>query len=197
MFAGASDRDWYRAILAGDRRLFDDAAAQIADVCGAEGVTQIVADSLEFFNPMHDLCSCLAQNVLMQLHGSAAIEFLTYPIERPDLLSADPQYAYALDDAALHRKLDAAAEYHELTEEVERRRIAANGHLAVERLFAVDLRRAWPADAPEEPFYETFGRNMVERGTYTELITYADHVRPLAAMLTGGGAMPPPPVTAS
>jgi hypothetical protein len=186
VFAAATDRDWYRAILAGDRRLFNGAAAQIAEMCRAEGVTQIVADALEFFNPMHDLCSCLAQNVLMQLQGSGAIEFLTYPIERPDLLRADPDYAYALDDLALRRKLEAAAEYHELTAEVERRRIGAIEHLAVERLFSVDVRRVWPRLPAEEPFYEKFGREMIARGTYAELITYADHVRPLAAMLTQG-----------
>ena len=186
MFAAATDRDWYRAILAGDRRLFIGAASQIAEMCCAEGVTQIVADALEFFNPMHDLCSCLAQNVLMQLQGSGAVEFLTYPIERPDLLRADPDYAYALDDLALRRKLEAVAEYHELTAEVERRRVSAVEHLASERLFSVDIHRVWPRLSAEEPFYEKFGREMIARGTYAELITYADHVRPLAAMLTQG-----------
>jgi hypothetical protein len=197
VFAAATDREWYRAILTGDRRLFDAAAAQISELCYAQGVTQIVADALEFFNPMHDLCSCLAQHVSMQLLGSGAIELLTYPIERPDLLNADPNHVYALDDAALRRKLDAAAEYHELTAEVERRRISAIEHLAVERLFSVDINRVWPRLAPEEPFYEKYGRDKIERGTYAELITYADHVRPLAAMLTGGGAIPPLAVTAS
>lgn len=185
VFAAATDREWYRAILAGDRRPFDLAAAQIADMCRAEGVTQVVADSLEFFNPMHDLCSCLAQAVAMRLQGAGAIELLTYPIERPELLSGAPDYACTLDDAALRRKLDAAAEYHELTAEVERRRLEATEDHAVERLFSVDIRRGWPARPPEEPFYEKFGRQMIARGTYADLITYADHVRPLAVMLTG------------
>lgn len=197
VFAAATDREWYRAILEGDRRLFDAAAGQISETCCAQGVTQIVADALEVFNPMHNLCSCLAQNVSMQLRGSRAIELLTYPIERPDLLNAVPDHVYALDGAALRRKLDAAAEYHELTAEVERRRISAIEHLAVERLFSVDIHRVWPRLAPEEPFSEKFGRDMVKRSTYAELITYADHVRPLAAMLTGGGALPPLAVTAS
>lgn len=184
VFAAATDREWYRAILAGDRRPFDDAAAQIADVCRAQGVTQVVADSLEFFNPMHDLCSGLAQNVSMRLQGSGAIELLTYPIERHDMVSATPDHTYALDAAALQRKLAAAAEYHELTTEVERRRIRAIERLASERLFSVEIHRVWPRLSPEEPFYEKFGREMVARGRYAELITYANHVRPLAAMLT-------------
>ena len=197
VFAAATDREWYRAILAGDRRLFDAAAAQIFEMCCAQSVTQIVADALEFFNPMHDLCSCLAQHVAMQLQGSGPIELLTYPIERHDLLNTAPDHLYALDDAALRRKLDAAHEYPELTAEVERRRISAIDQLAVERLFSIDIRRVSPRLAPEEPFYEKFGRDMVERGTYAEVITYADHVQPLAAMLTGSGAIPSLAVTAS
>ena len=187
VFAAATDREWYRAILTGDRRLFDGASAQIADMCRTERVTQIVADAREFFNPMHDLCSGLAQHVALQLQRSCAIELLTYPIERPDMLRGDPHHTYALDDAALRRKLDAAAEYHELTSEVERKRISAMDDLGLERLFSLDIHREWPRLPPEEPFYEKFGRDMVERGTYAELITYANHVRPLAAMLTQGG----------
>jgi hypothetical protein len=188
VFAAATDREWYRAILAGDRRPFDLAAARIVDMCRAEGVTQVVADSLEFFNPMHDLCSCLAQAVSIRLQGSGAIELLTYPIERPELLSGAPDYACTLDGAALRRKLDAAAQYHELTAEVERRRLEVTEDHAVERLFSVDIHRGWPALAPEEPFYEKFGRQMIARGTYADLITYAYHVRPLAVMLTGVGS---------
>ena len=185
VFAAATDRDWYRAILTGDRGPFDRAAAQIIDVCRAEGVTQVVADALEFFNPMHDLCSGLAQAVSIKLRRSGPVELLAYAIERPDLIRGDPAQACALDEAAVRRKLDAAAEYHELTAEVERRRLAAIENHALERLFAVDIDRPWPRQPPEEPFYERFGREMIARGTYTDLITYADHVRPLAATLIG------------
>ena len=188
VFGAAPDRAWYRAILAGDDRLFDCAADQIADTCRAQGVTQIVADAFEFFNPMHDLCSCLAQNVSIRLQGSGPVDLLTYPIERPGALRASPAHSYALDDEALRRKLAAAADYQELSSEVERKRVSAIEPLAVERLFSVDAGRVWPRLAPEEPFYETFGRDMIKRGTYAELITYADHVRPLAVRLTGGAS---------
>src|SRR5262249_26195227 len=74
VFGAGTDRVWYNAILAGDRRLFDRVAARIADLCRAERITQIVADPMELFNPMHDLCSCLAQGVALQLRRSGAIE---------------------------------------------------------------------------------------------------------------------------
>jgi hypothetical protein len=198
VFAAAADRDWYRAILTGDRRLFDDAARSIVSLCVARCVTQIVADALEFFNPMHDLCSCLAQNIQAQLRSAGGpVELLTYPIERPDMLTGDPEHVYALDDSALRRKLDAVAQYHELTAEVERRRVAAIEEFGVERLFPADIRRVWPERAVEEPFYEKFGRGRVDGGTYGQVITYADHVRPLAAMLTASEGIPPVAVAAS
>ena len=55
-------------------------------------------------------------------------------------------------------------------------------------LVRVDVGRVWPWLCPEEPFYEKVGRDRIERGAYAELITYANHVRPLAVMLTGGVA---------
>ena len=187
IFGAASDRAWYGAILTGDCQLFDGAAARIADMCAAQGVTQIVADPFEFFNPMHDLCSCLAQNVAMQL-GGATVELLTYPIARPEIPVAHAAYTYVLDEAALQRKLAAAADYQELTSEIEQRRGSASADLSVERLFPVDVGRVWPWLCPEEPFYEKVGRNRIQSGAYAELITYANHVRPLAVMLTGGVA---------
>ena len=38
----------------------------------------------------------------------------------------------------------------------------------------------WPATLSTPPFYESYGRARIEAGAYGRLITYADHVRPLA-----------------
>jgi hypothetical protein len=186
VFSETTDRGWYQAILSGDRGLFDSAADRIAELCRTEDVTQIVADPFEFFNPMHDLCSCLAQNVSMRLRASNTIELLTYPIERPDLFRSDPAHVYHLNHEALQRKLASAAEYLELGSEVERRRSEAADNLACERLFLVDTGRLSERRPPGRPFYERVGGDRVGRGLYTELITYEAHVQPLATMLTGG-----------
>ena len=185
VFGVTTDRVWYDAILAGDRRVFDAVSARIADVCRAQRITQIVADPVELFNPMHDLCNCLAQRIAIELQRSGAIELLTYPIERPDMLRARPVHSYPLDEPALRRKLSAAADYYELSAEVERKLAIAN--LALERLFPVDVHGVWPRRPREQPFYETVGRSRIDRGMYSELITYEDHVRPLAVMLTADG----------
>jgi hypothetical protein len=186
VFGARNDRDWYRAILEGDAELFQSTATRIADMCRAEGVTQIVADPVELFNPMHDLCSSIAQHVAMELRRDAVVELLTYPIERPDLMQRPLVSEHALDDEALQRKLDAAAEYCELSSEVERRRGVEN--LSIERLFAVDIDHVWSRHPLEEPHYEKVGRDRIARGSYGELITYTKHVRPLAVGLTGSAA---------
>jgi hypothetical protein len=155
-------------------------------MCRAEGVTQIVADPVELFNPMHDLCSSIAQHVAIELRRDAEVELLTYPIERPDLMQLPLVSEHVLDDEALRRKLDAAADYSELSSEVERRRGVEK--LSVERLFGVDIDHVWSRHPPEEPYYEKVGRDRIARGSYGELITYTEHVRPLAVGLTRSAA---------
>ena len=187
VFGERSDRDWYRAILAGDSQLFHSTAARIADMCRLEGITHIVADPVELFNPMHDLCSSIAQYVAATLRPGGEPELLTYPIERPDLMQQHPVSELALDSEALHRKVDAVAHYFELSSEVERRRGTEN--LSVERLYAADIDYLWPRVPAEEPYYERVGRDRIRRGTYGELITYTDHVRPLAVQLNPSTAV--------
>jgi hypothetical protein len=187
VFGAHTDRAWYGAILAGDSRMFHAVATRITDVCRSGGITQVVADPVELFNPMHDLCSSVAQHVARELRRDAAVELLTFPIERPDQIRQPPVYEYALDREALGRKLDAAAEYHELSSEIERR--GDIDTLSVEQLFAVDVDRVWPHEPAEEPYYEKVGRERIERGTYGQLITYTNHVRPLAMQLAGAAAL--------
>src|SRR5581483_8019653 len=153
VFSETSDRGWYEAILSGDRRPFEDVAARILDVCRDWHVTQIVADAFEYYNPMHDLCSCLAQNVWRKLRTTHDVELLTYPIERPDLLRDEPAHVYVLDEEALRRKFDSAAGYLELAAEVVRKQSGGYQRFAVERLFPMDTRRASPPVPDELPFY--------------------------------------------
>jgi hypothetical protein len=185
VFSETTDRGWYEAILAGDRQLFDQAAMRIAEMCRAMRVTQIVADAFEFYNPMHDLCSCLAQNVSLRLRGIQQVELLTFPIERPDLMRTDASHVLELDAEALTRKFTSASEYLELSSEVARKRDDETvERFAVERLFPIDMQRESPRYPPETPYYERVGRDRLARGIYTDLITYETHVHPLATMLT-------------
>jgi hypothetical protein len=186
VFGLAPDKQWYAAILAGDYGLFDQASRLIAAACRAAGVTRIVTDPVEFYNPMHDLCHALAAGIVRSLRGSGAsnVGLFDYAIERPDRRSIPAAMEFSLTDEALRRKLGAIASYLPLASEAERHAGTVRNH-ACERLYAIDATEAWPCQLVEEPFYEQFGRRRISDGVYRELITYHAHVRPMAAALRG------------
>jgi hypothetical protein len=186
VFGLAPDKRWYAAILAGEYGLFDQAAHLIAAACRNAGVRRIVTDSIEFYNPMHDLCNALAAGIVRSLRGGGAadVELFDYAIECPDLRNGPAAMEFTLTDEALRRKLGAIASYLPLAAEADRHAEAFRNH-ASERLYALDTMGEWPLQLVEEPFYEQFGRRRISDGVYRQLITYHAHVRPMALALRG------------
>jgi len=186
VFGLAPDKRWYAAILAGEYDLFDQASRLIGTACRNAGVRRIVTDSIEFYNPMHDLCNALAAGIVRSLRegGAADVELFDYAIEYPDLRSGPAAVEFSLTDEALRRKLGAIASYLPLAAEADRHAEALRNH-ACERLYALDTLGEWPLQLVEEPFYEQFGRRRISDGVYRQLITYHAHVRPMAVALRG------------
>ena len=185
VFGMASDRSWYEAILEGDRRPFDEAAEGIAGACARHGVTRLVVDAFELFNPMHDLAAALAREIARRLRAAGGeIDLLDYPVERPDLPRDPPATTISLDERALERKRAAARSFEELEAEVAHHGRNPEAH-ATERLYRVRTPAAWPERPPGEVFYEVFGRRRITEGRYRRLITWRDHVRPLVVALGG------------
>ena len=182
-FGIATDRAWYQAILNGDRALFDQAHDVILDSCQELGVSSIVTDAIEFFSPMHDLCNALVCAIARSIEATGRhVKVLDYANERADLKTDIADISIMVERQALSRKHDAVHGYRQLTAEVERRQ-ARFAELAVERLYPVDISNDWPDEPPEVPFYEEYGRDRIAEGQYSQLITYSDNVRPLAAAL--------------
>jgi hypothetical protein len=88
------------------------------------------------------------------------------------------------DDAGLERKLRAAHAYAELRFEVERtlERFGSEP-LRTERLWPIDLAERYGWDPDRTPFYESYGAERVANGAYREVVTFRDHVKPLADAL--------------
>ena len=185
VFGFASDKRWYAAILAGERDLFDRARRLIAMACRDAQVRRLVTDSVELYNPMHDLCNALAVGVVREIrHAGGEIELLDYALEHPELKTGPARLEFYLPPDALERKLAAVGSYLQLIAEVERRSWPTSAY-GRERLYARDADCGWPAEPADEPFYERFGRRRIVEGVYRELITYRAHVRPLAIALSG------------
>lgn len=179
VFGPLTDRDWYTAILRGDADLFCDVARRIADACAACRPDVIVCDPLEFYNPMHDLANCIghfAADHLARLHGTRP-DVLSYDISsrRPPSSAA---HTIPISNDVQACKLRLIAEFTPLASEaMEFRDTLAHTE---EYLYAEDGGYAWPDRVGFEPYYERFGRNRLSEGRYSDLITYRDHVRPLA-----------------
>lgn len=185
-FGARSDREWYAAILAQDADPFLAFAQHALEAMMPISETAyvfIVVDAIEYFNPVHDfaaICGFVAGRMIAA--RGARVSLATYAIEKPN--PAEPIMRLSLNEMSLARKLASIDSYTELTAEVRRVR-QSSGHIDIgtEALYAIDVANAFPARLNETPFYETFGRERMRENKYGQLITYDDHVRPLAMRL--------------
>jgi hypothetical protein len=180
MFGLHPDKLWYSAILERDIEPFARVVDSIVEACSVRTPAVVVSDPVEYFNPMHDLCSIVARCVVRRMPRGVTPRHLELSIEheRQDGAASDLIW---LDAAAADRKSLAISRYHELNSEIARHRAGLPvKQLDVEQLCPARCEEMWPPEPPGEPLYEAHGRRRIETGTYSRLITYVDHVRPLA-----------------
>lgn len=185
-----SDAGIYDAMLHSRERVFADLLREMAGLLEAEGVEYVVHDALEGYNPSHDLCWHLAgaAALLAEKSGAAQIRRFDFLLTgRPDECPPgmkEGAIRVRLDDAALARKIAAAAAYPELKSEVDAA-VASFGKAP----FATEY--LWPAadaathlfEEGDIPFYEKHGEARRVGGHYAEVIRRKGHVLPLARML--------------
>jgi hypothetical protein len=175
-FGVMPDRAWYDALRGRNTMPFLAAvagiAAEAAVACGASPL--VVADPVEGYNPMHDLCSAVADAVATRLGPSSQRRTFALTTEARLCGSA----GLTLDAAALTRKRAAIAAYAPLAEEAARLLAAEPAGLGQEGLLPSDF--DWPARMTPPPAYEAFGQERVRSGRYEAPITYAEHVLPMA-----------------
>jgi hypothetical protein len=170
------DRNWYATLLAGDAGPFDNAAEAIASE--AEPGALIVADPVEGYNPMHDLCAAVADRVAALINGSRA----TYSLIRPAGVEPPP---LMMDPATEARKRAAAAAYAPLAHEVSA--LLGTHPEAVTNEHVFPHVYGWPRAAEPQPYYERLAASKTAAGTYAYPITYQEHVRPIALSLRQPG----------
>lgn len=189
VYGRCSDRDLYAAMLAGDLQVFVDLSHELAEAIVHAGGALVACDAIEGYNPSHDVCRLVtgAAVAIAANRLGRAIPAYDFPlVGRPDVCP-EPLRASALrselDDEALARKLAAAESYPELRDEV-RTALEQAGPDA----FRVEcLRPHQPDDLAafesEPPFYERHGRKRVAEGVYRDVLTFREHVRPIAEAL--------------
>jgi hypothetical protein len=178
-----TDRDVYRAILDGDVDGLATFTSELAEALAA--VDYLVADSWEFYNPVHDLCRVIANLAVEGARRAKARAIATFEFA----VVGDPaaggrgDVVLTLDDAALRRKLEAARQYGELRGEVDAA-LRASGAEAyrTERFRVVDT----AADDPgpdDRPYYDRRGEEQVAAGHYRTVLRYREHFVPFVTAL--------------
>jgi hypothetical protein len=190
IFGRMSDREVYAAILAGDHARFIALAEELAAAFMRDHVDLVAGDAVEGFNPSHDVCRYVI-NAAVRLASAAdgrTIDCYAFPLDSAPNLCPDSSHSRTLrvdlDDAMLDRKLQAAHAYAELRPEVERalQRFGTEP-FRTECLWPVDLSDPYGWEADRTPFYESYGAERVASGAYEHVVTFREHLRPLADAL--------------
>lgn len=186
IYGRLSDRELYRAILAGDLGLFTALVDELAQ--GLEDVDVVAGDAVEGYNPGHDVCRLLLNAALLYREEGQRPASFEFPlIGSPDDCPAEDLGAalrLELDEESLRRKLEAARAYPELAGEVDAALAAhGTGSFQVECLrpvrYGLDIGHIGHRFS-HPPFYETYGEKRVAQGHYGEVIRFHQHLAPLA-----------------
>jgi hypothetical protein len=190
IYGAMSDRELYRAILGGERDLFVKLAEDLALALQREGVTCVVGDAAEGFNPGHDVCRLVVNAAVARIDGTSShnlknMEFTGEEPLQPRLLQ-DRAAAeiLELDDEAFARKVAAVRAYPELAAEVDRV-LTTQPEETFRTEYLLPVQYGFDlANRFEHPcFYEQYGEKQVAAGFYRDVIRFKDHVAPLAAHL--------------
>jgi hypothetical protein len=184
VFGAFTDREAYACLMAGDCSRFLETARQLSESFGAHGITAVLADAAEGYNPVHDVCRSIAEAAVRLCGPRAPLLFEFDLVGSPD--DSGPGLRLRLDDGAFTRKLAAVRRYAALTAEAG---TAFKQH-GVDAFRTEFLRRAVMTVLPPSdytPHYEHVGLERVRQGRYHSALRYRDHVRPVLALILGAG----------
>ena len=180
------DRQAYELILKGYGDQVITFVQQLAAKLQRSKVDYVICDSIEGFNPVHDLCGVIAFNAcrLVEKQSGKRIACFDFPLDgRPNervALGSTETIVLSLSNEQWQHKLAAANSNVALQKEVVDD-FARYGESAFkeEVLAPVVLEYSLNALAQEKPFYETYGEDRVQAGVYDYVLRYREHFMPL------------------
>jgi hypothetical protein len=186
IFGCVSDATIYQAMLTNDYKLFLRLVDALTQSFVDHDVDFVAGDACEGFNPTHDLCRSIINAAVLGAQRIAGTRVMNFEFNLTEWEPNGPQHTHdeqcvhwILDRRRLSAKLDAAARYAALKDEI-RRALALRG----EEYFRVECMR--PVEAPAslswrsgKPLYETWGEQRVIEGGYHAVIRFKNHVSPI------------------
>jgi hypothetical protein len=187
VYGRVTDAGLYDAIIRQDAAYFVGLAAELADCFRRKEIDYVVGDALEGYNPAHDLCRYLTNAAIMSLpqDGKRPENYDVLIGNRNGAgteLNGRRGFSFELEPGPLAEKLQMAQTYTELMTDVQRV-LTDEGIESVKTEQLRYLSDFTFGSSSETPHYEVYGRQQVASGHYRELLTYRDHLRPIAEAL--------------
>ena len=186
-FGRFSDAAVYRALLHHDFALFAQLAVELAHTIIEDNLTCVVGDASEGYNPTHDACRLIINAAVKMARSRSGrdisnLEFVIagQPNGRTELAAR-----IHLSACTFEEKLHAARNYPGLKDDVEvlLRKYSEEAFRA-EHLYP-SLEGPPQSMNHRKPLYEKYGAQRVREGFYKNVITYDEHLLPLARSLAG------------
>lgn len=192
-FLGFREGALYRALLDRDAAVFAGLVAEVRAEIERHAPRQILCESVELYNPLHDITLPIVRAAARGLAGVEIVEFPLiaqipgggerYRVQRP-AGGAAGAVAFPLTPAELANKLAARAGHYPCLHRQMGDLLDALGddHCAVEHFAAAaaDL----PTPGQEHALrYEWRGRRLQERGLVERIITWREHFLPVVEAL--------------
>lgn len=193
IYGDFTDRDIYARLLAHDVDFFLDLAERLSAWLQAERIDVVASDSIEGYNPTHDICAALVVRAVRLASAACGRHIRHYAFALTDAPSPEPAPLDALltelDADALDAKLTLSRQYARqaggaLVDEVEDM-ISRFGRqaFATEILVPADEAREFAPFTATPPFYETHGERQVAAGRYRDVIRFRQHMVPVILAL--------------
>ena len=177
-----SDAAAYGYLMRGDAAPFVAVSDALARHFVDSGVSAVLVDAAEGYNPMHDICHWIGREAMATAarNGRPVRAFEVDLVGSPD--GSGSGLRLHLDNDAFQRKLDAVTQYGALAGEAATA-FAEHGLAAFRTEFVRELAPAEIPDASWIPHYERVGEERVRQGRYPTVLRYSAHVRPVLAAL--------------
>ena len=183
----------YRALVDGDQSVLSELAAAVRREVQRVGARQVLCESVEFYNPLHDLTLPLVRAATRGMKGVEVLEFPliaerleapgTYRVQRPPASRSADVISFRLTKEEVRWKLRAAREsYPSLRAQMG----PVLDGVEVEHAALECFLPALPPPPPGPGHvlrYEARGRLLAREGHVSRVITWRDHFLPAVEFL--------------
>jgi hypothetical protein len=188
LFEPIPDKLIYRFMLEGNIAEIHKIKNDLSEKFIIEGYDFVIGDSLEGFNPTHDLCRYIINSIVKdcQLKANRIISNYSFDLDKaPNKVKNNvANMLIELHVRELEQKYEAAISYPELKFEVEKvLKIYGKEAFKFEYYSKIDdpnSLKNWDEISPQ---YENFGKEKVNNCLYPEVIQFEKHMKPIALSL--------------